>query len=123
MVSINNLTVEFGGFTLFDGVSFAIGARDRIGLVGKNGAGKSTLLKILTGMQTPTAGQVAIPPDYTLGYLPQQMAVTDGKTVLEETLTAFASLQDLQAGIARITQQLTERTDYESVATTNSSYN
>jgi ATP-binding cassette subfamily F protein 3 len=116
MVSINNLTVEFGGFTLFDGVAFAIGARDRIGLVGKNGAGKSTLLKILIGKQTPTAGQVAIPPDYTLGYLPQQMAVTDGKTVLEETLTAFAPLQNLQKAIAHITQQLAERTDYESAA-------
>jgi ATP-binding cassette subfamily F protein 3 len=116
MVSINNLTVEFGGFTLFDGVSFAIGARDRIGLVGKNGAGKSTLLKILIGKQTPTAGQVAIPSDYTLGYLPQQMAVTDGKTVLEETLTAFAPLQRLQRTIAHITQQLAERTDYESEA-------
>ncbi|MDR3183802.1 MAG: ATP-binding cassette domain-containing protein [Prevotellaceae bacterium] len=114
MVSINNLTVEFGGFTLFNGVSFAIGTRDRIGLVGKNGAGKSTLLKILTGKQTPSAGQVAIPPDYTLGYLPQQMAVTDGKTVLEETLTAFASLQNLQKTIAHIMQQLAERTDYES---------
>jgi ATP-binding cassette subfamily F protein 3 len=116
MVSINNLTVEFGGFTLFNGVSFAIGVRDRIGLVGKNGAGKSTLLKILIGRQTPTAGQVAIPPDYTLGYLPQQMAVTDGKTVLEETLTAFALLQKLQKNIAHITQQLAERTDYESDA-------
>jgi ATP-binding cassette subfamily F protein 3 len=116
MVSINNLTVEFGGFTLFNDVSFAIGARDRIGLVGKNGAGKSTLLKILIGKQTPTAGQVAIPPDYTLGYLPQQMAVTDGKTVLEETLTAFAQLQNLQQRIAHIMQQLGERTDYESEA-------
>ena len=116
MVSINNLTVEFGGFTLFDGVSFAIGTRDRIGLVGKNGAGKSTLLKILIGKQTPTAGQVAIPADYTLGYLPQQMAVTGGKTVFEETLTAFAPLQNLQKNIAHITRQLAERTDYESKA-------
>ena len=101
---------------MFDGVSFAIGTRDRIGLVGKNGAGKSTLLKILIGKQTPTAGQVAIPADYTLGYLPQQMAVTGGKTVFEETLTAFAPLQNLQKNITHITRQLAERTDYESKA-------
>ncbi len=114
MVSINNLTVEFGGFTLFNDVSFAIGTRDRIGLVGKNGAGKSTLLKILAGLRTPTSGQIAIPNDYTLGYLPQQMAVSDGKSVIEEALTAFARLQELQHKITRITQELAERTDYES---------
>ncbi len=116
MVSINNLTVEFGGFTLFDDVSFAIGTRDRIGLVGKNGAGKSTLLKILAGLRAPTSGQVVIPGDYTIGYLPQQMAVSDGKSVLDETLTAFAHLNALQAKIDNVTQQLSERTDYESEA-------
>jgi ATP-binding cassette subfamily F protein 3 len=116
MISINNLTVEFGGFTLFDNVSFAIGPRDRTGLVGKNGAGKSTLLKILAGKQSPTSGQVAIPSDYTIGYLPQQMAVSDGKSVLEETLTAFSYLQQLEKKIEEITQQLAERMDYESEA-------
>ncbi|MDR3235484.1 MAG: ABC-F family ATP-binding cassette domain-containing protein [Prevotellaceae bacterium] len=116
MISIDNITVEFGGFTLFNDVSFAINPRDRIGLVGKNGAGKSTLLKILIGLQTPTAGHVAIPQDYTVGYLPQQMSVTDGKTVLNETLTAFARLHSLEQHIVHVTQQLSERTDYESEA-------
>ena len=116
MVSINNLTVEFGGFTLFDDVSFAISPNDRIGLVGRNGAGKSTLLKILMGQQTPTSGQVVIPSGHTLGYLPQQMKLSDGKNVLDEALTAFAHLHKLQAQIENITQQLAERTDYESEA-------
>ncbi|MDR0295041.1 MAG: ABC-F family ATP-binding cassette domain-containing protein [Prevotellaceae bacterium] len=114
MVSINNLTVEFGGFTLFDEVSFAIGHNDRIGLVGKNGAGKSTLLKILMGKQSPTSGQVVIPSSYTTGYLPQEMKLSDSKSVLDETLTAFAHLHKLQAQIENITHQLAERTDYES---------
>ena len=116
MVSINNLTVEFGGFTLFDDVSFAIGTTDRIGLVGKNGAGKSTLLKILMGLQTPTSGQVVIPSSYSVGYLPQQMKVSDGKGVLEETLSAFAHLHEMQAQIEAVTRQLAERTDYETEA-------
>jgi ATP-binding cassette subfamily F protein 3 len=114
MVSVNNISVEFSGYTLLDNVSFAINPRDRIGLVGKNGAGKSTLLKILVGKQTPTAGQVVVPADYTIGYLPQQMAVADGRTVLEETLQAFACLHDLQNRIGCITQELASRTDYES---------
>jgi len=114
MVSVDNITVEFGGFTLFDDVSFAINPRDRIGLVGKNGAGKSTLLKILVGKQIPTSGQVVVPDDYSIGYLPQQMTVADGRTVLEETLQAFAYLHNLQHEIERITKKLGERTDYES---------
>ena len=114
MVSVNNITVEFGGYVLFDNISFAINPRDRIGLVGKNGAGKSTLLKILIGKQTPAAGQAVIPADYTIGYLPQQMTVADGRTVLEETLQAFAYLHELQNRIDRITQELASRTDYES---------
>ncbi len=114
MVSINNITVEFGGFTLFNDVSFAISPRDRIGLVGKNGAGKSTLLKILVGIKTPTSGQVAVPGDYTIGYLPQQMAVSDGKTVLEETLSAFERLHEIARQIEKISHELAERTDYES---------
>ena len=116
MVSINNLTVQFGGFTLFDDVSFAISPNDRIGLVGKNGAGKSTLLKILMDLQSPTSGQVVIPSGYTVGYLPQQMQVSDGKSVIDETLTAFAHLHELQAQIENITLQLAERSDYESEA-------
>jgi ATP-binding cassette subfamily F protein 3 len=114
LVSVNNITVEFGGHVLFDNVSFAIQPRDRIGLVGKNGAGKSTLLKILVGKQQPTAGQVAVPPGCTVGYLPQQMAVADGRTVLDEALQAFAHLHELQHDLDRIMQELATRTDYES---------
>jgi ATP-binding cassette subfamily F protein 3 len=114
MISVNNITVEFSGHTLFDNVSFAINPRDRIGLVGKNGAGKSTLLKILVGKQAPTSGQVVVPEGFTIGYLPQQMAVADGRTVLDETLQAFAYLHDLQHKMDDTTRKLATRTDYES---------
>ena len=114
MVSVNNITVEFSGTVLFDDVSFAINPRDRIGLVGKNGAGKSTLLKILIEKQQPTSGQVVVPLDYTIGYLPQQMTVADGRTVLEEALQAFAYLHELQQTIDKLAHELTARTDYES---------
>lgn len=114
MVSVNDLTVSFGGFTLFNGVGFMINPTDRIGLVGKNGAGKSTLLKILMGLQQPTSGQVSVPNDFTLGYLPQQMAVADGKTVFDETLTAFNQLNELEKRIEEITEELHRNTDYES---------
>ena len=116
MVSLNDLTVSFGGFTLFNGIGFMINPNDRIGLVGKNGAGKSTLLKILMGLQQPTSGQVSVPNDYTIGYLPQQMAVADGKTVFEETMTAYNQILELESRIAEITKQLEENTDYESDA-------
>ncbi|MDR0660991.1 MAG: ABC-F family ATP-binding cassette domain-containing protein [Prevotellaceae bacterium] len=116
MISVNNIVVSFGGFTLLNNISFMINPRDRIGLVGKNGAGKSTLLKILIGQQPPTAGVVSKSADTTVGYLAQQMKITDGKTVFEETMTAFAHLQELEQKIERVTQQLTEQTDYESDA-------
>ncbi|MDR0667360.1 MAG: ATP-binding cassette domain-containing protein [Prevotellaceae bacterium] len=114
MVSVNNITVEFTGQTLFDNVSFAVNPRDRIGLVGKNGAGKSTLLKILCGLQQPTSGQVVTPADYSIGYLPQQMTVANSRSVLEETLQAFVHLQALERKIEAVTQELSTRTDYES---------
>ncbi|MDR0729096.1 MAG: ATP-binding cassette domain-containing protein [Prevotellaceae bacterium] len=114
MVSVNNITVEFTGQTLFDNVSFAINPRDCIGLVGKNGAGKSTLLKILCGLQQPTSGQVVMPADYRIGYLPQQMTVADGRSVWDETLQAFAHIHEWERKIEAITQELAERTDYES---------
>ncbi len=114
MVSVNNIVVAFGGFTLLNDVSFMINPRDRIGLVGKNGAGKSTLLKILVGQQQPTSGSVSKPSDVTIGYLAQQMAIVDGRTVFEEAMTAFAHLQELEQTIERITAQLSESTDYES---------
>ncbi|RUT73086.1 ABC-F family ATP-binding cassette domain-containing protein [Ancylomarina longa] len=114
MISINNLTVEFGGFTLFKGVSFIVNTRDRIGLVGKNGAGKSTLLKIFAGFQGPTKGNVSVPNDVKIGYLPQQMNHVDGKTVMQEALLAFDEVLELEKEIAKINTEIAERTDYES---------
>ncbi len=116
MISVNNLTVSFGGWDLFRDITFMINPKDRIGLVGKNGAGKSTLLKVLTGEQPPSSGTVSIPEGCTLGYLAQQMKVADGRTVAEEAATAFAEVNALEAEIASLTGQLSERTDYESDA-------
>ena len=114
MISVDGLTVEFSGFTLFDGISYVVNKKDRIGLVGKNGAGKSTMLKIFAGIQQPTRGRVTVPKDVTVGYLPQQMIHEDGRTVLEEAESAFKSIFDLQAAIEQINLQLAEREDYES---------
>lgn len=114
MISVNGLLVEFSGTPLFDDVSFLINPRDRIGLTGKNGAGKSTLLKILYGTQPYDKGQVAIPKDTTIGYLPQQMTVSDTKTVFKETLEAFSEILGLKDDIDNITKEIGEREDYES---------
>ena len=114
MISVNNLTIEFGARPLFTAVSFVINPKDRVALVGKNGAGKSTLLKILAGEQQPTAGIVALQKGSTLGYLPQVMVLSDEHTVLEEAEKAFADISQLQERIAQENQELAERTDYES---------
>ncbi|WP_347719688.1 ABC-F family ATP-binding cassette domain-containing protein [uncultured Alloprevotella sp.] len=114
MISVNNLTIEFGARPLFTDVSFVINPKDRVALVGKNGAGKSTLLKILAGEQQPTAGVVALQKGSTLGYLPQVMVLSDEHTVLEEAEKAFADISQLQERIAQENQELAERTDYES---------
>ncbi|MBR4497420.1 MAG: ABC-F family ATP-binding cassette domain-containing protein [Bacteroidales bacterium] len=114
MISINNLAVRFGGFTLFDDVSVMISAQDKIGLVGRNGAGKSTLLKIIAKQEQPTEGEVVISSDWKVGYLPQTMKVSDGKTVLEEVRTAFSEIRAIQSKIDTLNAQLAERTDYES---------
>ena len=106
--------MSFGGFTLYDNISFLINPRDRIGLAGKNGAGKSTLMKIIVGEQSPTSGEVAKPNDCTVGYLKQDMAMSLGKTVFDETSTAFAELRKLEKHIEWLGEQLTVRTDYES---------
>jgi len=116
MISVENLQVEFGGFTLFDDVSFVINKKDRIALVGKNGAGKSTLLKILAGLQSPTHGTVSIPKETTIGYLPQQMQLKDTRTVREEAELAFEQIHEMEREINRLNEELAERTDYESEA-------
>ena len=114
MISVEGLKVEFGVKPLFQDVSFVVNDRDRIALVGKNGAGKSTMLKILCGMQKPTAGNIAVPADTTLGYLPQVMVLQDNTTVKEETRKAFADNTRLKEKVERMNRELTERTDYES---------
>lgn len=116
MISVDGLTVEFGGFTLFDAVSFVINRKDRIALVGKNGAGKTTLLRILSGGQLPTAGNVSVPRDVTIGYLPQEMKPANTQTVREEAESAFSHIREMESEIDRLNRQLAERTDYESEA-------
>ncbi|MDD6890779.1 MAG: ABC-F family ATP-binding cassette domain-containing protein [Bacteroidales bacterium] len=114
MISIEGLKVEFGVTPLFEDVSFVINKKDRIALVGKNGAGKSTLLKILAGLQRPTEGVVAVQRGVTIGYLPQVMVLSDTRTVIEETEMAFDHIAEMQARIDRMSQELAERTDYDS---------
>ncbi len=114
MVSVENLHVEFSSKPLFAGVSYVINDRDRIALVGKNGAGKSTMLKIIAGLQQPTDGQVSMPRETTIGYLPQVMKVSDERTVREEAEQAFSHIQEMQAELDCLNSQLAERTDYES---------
>ncbi len=113
MIAINNLSVAFGGFKLFDSLQFNVGDKDRIGLTGKNGAGKSTMLKVICGLQAPTEGSVTIPKGYRIGYLPQHMTYGDSKTVIEETETAFEEIKQLQAEVDKLNAELAERTDYE----------
>jgi ATP-binding cassette subfamily F protein 3 len=114
VISVSNLSVQFGGTYLFDEISFLVNPRDRVGLVGKNGAGKSTLLKILAGLQPSDGGEVAKPAGSKTGYLPQEMHHVDGCTVMEEAKKAFAELANLEVETAYINEQLTIRTDYES---------
>ena len=114
MVSVENLTVEFNATPLFEDVSYVINNKDRIALVGKNGAGKSTMLKIIAGIQNPTSGVVATPKDVKIGYLPQVMVLADERTVREEAEMAFAEMAYLQEKINAMSQELADRTDYES---------
>lgn len=114
MISLDNLTVSYGGWTLFDNISLLINPKDRIGLVGKNGAGKTTLLRIITGEQQPTSGAVTLNGDCTIGYLPQTMRVADTTTLAEETAKAFEEVLRLEAEIEALTREIAERTDYES---------
>ncbi len=114
MISVDGLTVEFGGSALFSDISFVINEKDRIALMGKNGAGKSTLLKILAGVREPTRGKVSAPKDTVVAYLPQHLMTEDGRTVFEETAQAFAHLHEMEAEIAALNKELETRTDYES---------
>ena len=114
MISINSLTVAYGGFTLLNDINFHISENDKIGLVGKNGAGKSTILKLICGLQNPTSGKVAVPSGVKIGYLPQIMEHHRGRSVIDEAMTAFADMFALEDELERITLELSERQDYES---------
>ena len=114
MISIDNITVEFGGNTLFENVSFLIKEKEKIALIGRNGAGKTTLLKLIAGEMSPTRGSISRPKNLTIGYLPQHIKVNDSKTVREETLTAFENIFAIRANIATLTAELNERDDFHS---------
>ena len=116
MISINNVTVSFGSWNLLDCINFHISETDKIGLVGKNGAGKSTLMKLITGEQVPTSGSIDKPSSLKIGYLPQIMEHHRGHTVLEEALSVFDYIHEMEGELSGITAQLAERTDYESAA-------
>ena len=114
MISLTNIAVRFGGFTLFEDISVMITEQEKVGLVGRNGAGKSTLLKIIAKQDEPSEGEVVMPDDIKIGYLPQQMKISDGRTVIEEVKTAFDDMNDLQKQLESLQIQLAERIDYES---------
>ena len=114
MISVEQLTVEFGGSPLFDEISFLVNPKDKIALVGKNGAGKTTLLRIFSGKQLPTKGKITIPKDLTIGYLPQHMIHNEGTTVMKEAEKAFEHITELQAIIEQMNVELANRIDYES---------
>ena len=113
MISIDNITVEFGGNALFENVSFLIKEKEKIALIGRNGAGKTTLLKLIAGEMSPTRGNISRPKNLTIGYLPQHIKVNDSKTVREETLTAFENIFAIRANIATLTAELNERDDFD----------
>lgn len=114
MVSVQNITVSFGSFDLLSDISFLINDQDRIGLTGNNGAGKSTLLKVIAGLHSPTSGIIDMPKNMTIGYLPQQMKVSDTTSVINETLKAFQHLISLSEEIERYGSEIASRNDFES---------
>ena len=116
MISINNLSVSFSGFVLFDEINFHINDNERVGLVGRNGSGKSTLLKIIAGVSTPSSGEIQKPSELTIGYLPQEMSYTKNSTVLEEAMQAFSHIKALEIEFEKINKSIAERDDYESVS-------
>ena len=114
MFSVQNITVQFGGSPLFRNVSFIINQKDRIGLAGKNGSGKTTLLRIIMGLHVPDEGEVVIPNDKTLGYLPQEIHLHNTKPVMEEAMSAFREIRELEQKIHDISHEITTRDDYDS---------
>ena len=114
MITVNDISVQFGGTTLFSGVNFAINENDKIALMGKNGAGKSTLLKIVAGVNKPSTGSISAPKDAVIAYLPQHLLSHDDATVREEASKAFAEIFEMKKEIDDLNEQLTVRTDYES---------
>ncbi|MCK4361429.1 MAG: ABC-F family ATP-binding cassette domain-containing protein, partial [Bacteroidales bacterium] len=114
MISVNNLSIQFTGNKLFDNVSFIINDKDRIGLVGKNGTGKTTLLKIIANLQEPHSGEVIIPVNTTVGYLPQEMNINSKKSIYDEAVTAFSDIQEFKNKIEQYSSEISERDDYES---------
>ena len=114
MISVNNVSVIFGGFYLLDSVSFLINKKDRIGLTGRNGAGKSTTLKMLAGLQQPSEGNISMSSDVKVGYLPQTKVYVDGNTVRQEAQKAYADLFALKDEVERLNRELAEREDYDS---------
>ncbi|MDD2550886.1 MAG: ABC-F family ATP-binding cassette domain-containing protein [Bacteroidales bacterium] len=114
MVSLSQVTVSFGGFNLFNDVSLLVAPKERVGLVGKNGAGKSTLLKLIIGEMPPSSGEISVPRDLAIGYLPQQMDVANSRSVIDETMTAFSDILKLTKDIKKISKEIEQRTDYES---------
>ncbi len=116
MISLDKITLSFGGFELFKEISFLINPKDRIGLVGKNGAGKTTMLKIISRAEEPTSGNVGYPKGLTIGYLPQEMKLSDSRTLKEETILAFEEVLNIEKKIANLNTEIAESTDYESDA-------
>ncbi|MBP5692665.1 MAG: ABC-F family ATP-binding cassette domain-containing protein, partial [Bacteroidales bacterium] len=114
MISINNVTVSFGSFNLLDCISFHISEQDKIGLVGKNGAGKSTIMKLITGEQQPTSGSIDKPSGVRIGYLPQIMEHHRGVSVMEEVLSIFSYIHDMESELEQLSAKLAERSDYQS---------
>src|SRR6478672_6806136 len=113
MITVNDISVQFGGTTLFSDVSFAINENDKIALMGKNGAGKSTLLKIIAGVNKPSTGNISAPKEAIIAYLPQHLLTKDDTTVFEEASKAFADIFKMKSDIDALNEELTVRTDYE----------
>jgi ATP-binding cassette subfamily F protein 3 len=116
MVSVQNLTMHFTGEDLFTGISFLIREKDRIGLVGKNGAGKTTLLRLICGLEQPHKGDIIVPEETSIGYLPQEKELTSNKSILDEALSAFEEVKQIEHQIEKVTHEISVRTDYESMS-------